>query len=202
MEPFAKTYVESLGDKDYNPAADSNQNGIVNLYDALAMERNMTPLTKPGGGWAAVNLAPNDAANFPGSKNSGGRTFKETVTIDGYTTPGSVVLVDSTLGDYRFGSQALSTTAQGFFTVQATNTQGINTYDFKVLDPFGHQYIRSFPVYWTIYAEPNSPYHFKPSRKTTGGGRIGPRPAHEQTIGGPGSSGLGGASSGGSGTSG
>jgi hypothetical protein len=174
VEPFAKSYVESLGDKDYNPAADYNQNGIVNLYDALAMERNMTPLTKPGGGWAAVNLAPNDAANFAGSKNSGGRTFHENVTIDGYTTPGSVVLVDSSGGLYTFGSQALATDANGFFSVPAKNTQGINNFQFKILDPFGHQYIRDYPVFWIPYAVPNSNYHYKPSEKSSpGGGKIG-----------------------------
>jgi hypothetical protein len=170
VEPFAKSYVESLGDKDYSPAADYNQNGIVNLYDALAMERNMTPLTKPGGGWASVNLAPNDAANFPGSKNSGGRTFHENVTIDGYTTPGSVVLVDSSGGLYTFGSQALATDANGFFSVPAKNTQGINNFQFKILDSFGHQYIRDYPVFWIPYAVPNSKYHYKPSKKSSSGG--------------------------------
>ena len=86
------------------------------------------------------------------------------MTINGYTTPGSIVLVDSNQGDYTFASQAVATNARGFFTVQATNTQGVNTYNFKILDPFGHQYIRSFPVYWTVYAESGSPYKFKPSK--------------------------------------
>jgi hypothetical protein len=163
-EAFAKTYVESRGDKDYNPAADYNQNGIVNLYDALTLERNMTPLTKRGGPWAAINLAPADELPYPGPKDSGADTSQKDVTIDGYTTPGSIVLVDSNQGDYTFASQALATNAQGFFTVQAKNTQGVNTYNFKILDPFGHQYIRSFPVYWTTYAEPGSPIKFKSSK--------------------------------------
>jgi hypothetical protein len=163
------TTVQKAG---YNPAADYNQNGVVNLYDALALERNMTPLRKPGGGWVAINLAPNEQINFAGSKNSGGTTFDEKVNINGYTTPGSIVLVDSKLGDYTFASQALSTDANGFFTVKATNTSGINTFNFKVLDPFGHQYIRSFPVFWIPYAVPNSMYHYKPSKKTSGLGKI------------------------------
>jgi Dockerin type I domain len=163
-QAFAKTYVESIGDEDYKSSADYNQNGIVNLYDALAMERNMTPMTRRGGPWAAINLAPSDEIPYPGPKDSGGDTAKKDVTIDGYTTPGSIVLVDSNQGDYTFASQALATNAQGFFTVQATNTSGVNTYNFKILDPFGHQYIRSFPVFWTTYAEPGSPIQSKPSK--------------------------------------
>jgi hypothetical protein len=177
-QAFAKTYVTKPGQSGpiktgYDPAADYNQNGIINLYDALALERNMTPLTKPGGPWAAINLSPADQISYPGPKTSGGQTFHTNVTIDGYTTPGSIVLVDSRLGDYRFASQALSTDARGFFTVPATNTSGINTYNFKILDPFGHQYIRSFPVFWIPYAVPNSKYVYKPSKKTSGGGKIG-----------------------------
>jgi hypothetical protein len=173
---FAPTYVSKPRDPKYNLAADSNQNGIINLYDALTMERNMTPLRPPADGWAAINLAPSDQITFPGPKNSGGATYAKRVIIEGYTTPGSVVLVDSTLGDYRFGSDALATDANGHFAVIAENTQGVNTYNFKILDPFGNQYIRSFPVYWIPYAVANSKFHYKPSKKTSGGGRIGGTP--------------------------
>jgi hypothetical protein len=203
VQPFANAYVESEGQAGYSAAADYNQNGIVNLYDALALERNMPISSKPREGLVAINLAPQDEIHYSGPKNSGGITSKKDVTIDGYTTPGSVVLVDSTGGDYTFGSLALPTNASGFFTVKAINTQGVNTYNFKIVDPFGHQYIRSFPVYWTTYAEPNSPYHYKPSKKTTGGGRINGAkgPAGGATTGGPGSSGLG-VTTGGGGTTG
>lgn len=164
--------VVSVNKSGYNPAADYNQNGVVNLYDALALERNMPRLKKPAGGWAVINLAPQDEVHFAGSKNSGGRTFNEHIVIDGYTTPGSIVLVDSTLGDYTFASKALSTTADGFFTTTATNTQGVNTYNFKILDPDGHQYIRSFPVFWIPYAVPDSKYVYKPSKEPSRGGKV------------------------------
>ena len=48
-----------------------------------------------------------------------GSPRSEVVTIDGYTTPGSIVLVDSKDGTYSFASQALPTDARGFFTVSA-----------------------------------------------------------------------------------
>ncbi len=174
VQAFAKTYATKPGSSGpnkngYNAAADYNQNGLINLYDALALERNMTPLTKPGGGWAAINITPADALPYPGSRSSGGDTNDEKITINGYTTPGSIVLVDSTLGDYTFESQALATGANGFFSVKAENTQGVNTYNFKILDPFGHQYIRSFPVFWTAYAKPDSKYTSSLPRRPLGG---------------------------------
>lgn len=172
LEPFAKSYAEKLNQSDYNAAADYNQDGIVNEYDALMMEGNMTALRKPGGPWTVIHLAPQDSYATGGPTDSGGVTIKEDVVIDGYTTPGSIVLQDSSAGDYTFGAKALPTTTGGFYTTTETNSQGVNTYNFKVLDPYGHQYIRSFPVYWTTYAEPNSPYHYTPSKKSTKGQKI------------------------------
>lgn len=192
-QAFAPAYASSTGQDGYVASADYNQNGVVNLYDALALERNMPIPPRPREYLVALNLAPQDAIYHGGSKSSSVTSHKD-VTIDGYTTPGSLVLVDSTLGDYTFGSLALPTAASGYFRVsKVENTSGINTYNFKVLDPFGHQIIRSFPVFWTTYAEPNSPYVFKPSKKSVGGGKIGTAgPLKGATTGGPGSSGLSG----------
>lgn len=171
-QAFANTYATKPGQAGYIAAADYNQNGVINQYDAMALERNMPILSKPGGPWAAINIAPNDAWKASPSVNLGGETSLKYVQINGYTTPGSIVLVDSTLGNYSFGSAALPTDGNGFFTVTAENTLGINLYNFKVLDPFGHQYIRSFPVFWQTYAKPDSPYVFRPTKITLGGGRI------------------------------
>jgi Dockerin type I domain len=177
VQAFANTYAESSGEADYKASADSNQNGIINLYDALALERNMPPLSKPNSGWAVVNLAPQDQIHFSGPKNSGGITLNRKITIDGYTTPGSIVLVDSKDGTYSFGSQALPTDGRGFFTIDAAasgSSAGVTTYNFKILDPFGHQYIRSFPVYWIPFAQPGSRYVYAPSKPHKyGTGKIG-----------------------------
>ncbi len=168
---FAQTYVSKPSEPEYNVAADYNQNGIINIYDALALERNISPLTRRGPAWASINLTPQDAAHYSGPQESGGDTNKQYVTIDGYTTPGSLVLVDSTLGNYKFGSQAIATDANGFFSIQAKNTQGSNTYNFEILDPFGHQYIRTYPVFWIPFGAPGS--KLKSSSGSKGGGRIG-----------------------------
>lgn len=171
-QAFVNTYPARTNQSGYYAAADSNQNGIINQYDAMALERNMPPYRKPGGGWTLINLAPQDLIKHSQSINSGSATTKKNITIVGYTTPGSIVLADSTLGDYTFGSTALSTDARGFYSTKAINTSGVNIYNFKILDPYGHQYIRSFPVFWTTYAKPNSPYVYEPSLPSPGGGRI------------------------------
>jgi hypothetical protein len=177
VEAFASTYGSSPGDSNYLTSADYNQNGVINLYDALALERNMPPLSRPNSGWAVVNLAPQDEIHFSGPTVSGAATLKQDITIDGYTTPGSLVLVDSKDGTYTFGSQALPTDARGFFTVNAVasgNNAGLSTYNFKIVDPFGNQYIRSFPVLWIPFAMPGSKFNYKPAKPHRyGTGRIG-----------------------------
>jgi hypothetical protein len=164
---FASTYASKPGEPAYNPAADYDQNGVINIYDAKALERNMPPLTKPGPSWAAINLAPQDAAHYSGPQNSGGDTNKQFITIDGYTTPGSIVLLDSTQANYKFGSAAVSTDANGFFSFPAENTQGDNTYNVEILDPFGYQYIRTYPVFWIPFGAPGSKLK-SPSKSKSG----------------------------------
>src|SRR5262249_31698753 len=67
---FAEAYGSSQGNPNYNVAADFNQNGAVNLYDAKALEHNMTPLTPSIPLSAQVNLMPSQQAHYPTSKNS------------------------------------------------------------------------------------------------------------------------------------
>src|SRR5262249_54499914 len=114
---FAPSYSSRRGQPAYDPAADFNQNGVVNLYDAKALEHNIRPLTPDRPPTAAVNLLPTDQAHYSAPKTSGGQTFKKHVTINGYATPGSIVLEDSSLGDYSFSGRAVATDARGFFSI-------------------------------------------------------------------------------------
>src|SRR5262245_16448096 len=41
LQAFAPTYMSTIGSPNYNPAADFNHNGIINLYDAKAILRNL-----------------------------------------------------------------------------------------------------------------------------------------------------------------
>ena len=45
LQAFAPTYMSRAGSPNYNPAADFNHNGIINLYDAKALLRNLAPIS-------------------------------------------------------------------------------------------------------------------------------------------------------------
>jgi len=156
LTSFARGYESRPRNPNYNAAADFNLNGIINLYDAKALMQNMPPLTPDVLLQSAVNLLPADQAHYAASKNSGGSTFLKDVTIVGHTTPGSLVITDSKADDYTFTGAAVATNAAGFFEVKVKNTEGINNNDFLILDPFGHQLIRDFPIFWISFAAPGS----------------------------------------------
>jgi hypothetical protein len=103
-----------------------------------------------------INLMPADQAHYAAPKNSGGSTLEEHITIEGHTIPGSIVLEDNSKGFYKWDGGVVATDSQGNFSVTETNTQGENTYNFLVIDPFGRQLIRSFLVYWIPFAAPGS----------------------------------------------
>ena len=159
LQAFAHAYGARLGDSNFNPAADFNQNGVINLYDAKALLHNMMPLTPKLPLTARLTLAPQDQIHYSGPTNLGGDTLQQTVTILGHTTPGSLVIEDNNTSRlpggtqaYKFTGPAFATDANGFFSVTSTNTTGLNNNDFLILDPFGQQMIIDFPVFWIPYA--------------------------------------------------
>ena len=156
LQPFAAAYETSPGNPKYNPAADFNHDGIVNQVDAKALMENMPALTPNVPLQLVMNLLPADQVPFAASKNSGGSTMNKDVTIEGHTMPGSIVLEDNSNGFYKWNGGAIATDANGNFSVTETNTDGVNTYNFLVIDPYGRQLIRSFPVYWIPFAAPGS----------------------------------------------
>jgi hypothetical protein len=156
LQPFASAYETVPGNPNYNLAADFNHDGIVNQIDAKALMENMPPLTPKVPLQLVMNLLPADQAHFAASKNSGGSTFKQNITIEGHTMPGSIVLEDNSNGFYKWDGGAIATDANGNFSVQETNTDGVNTYSFLIIDPYGQQLIRSYPVFWIPFAAPGS----------------------------------------------
>lgn len=156
LQGFASAFLSVPGDPNYNPAADFNQDGIVNLVDAKALMQNMAPVTPDVPLQLVMNLLPADQVHYAAPKNSGGSTMKKDVTIVGHTMPGSIVLEDNTSGYYKWDGGAIATDANGNFTVNETNTDGVNTYNFLIIDPYGQQMIRSYPVFWIPFAAPGS----------------------------------------------
>jgi hypothetical protein len=156
LAPFAQAYESTRGSSSYNPAADFNQNGIVNLYDAKAIMQNMPGNQARIPLFVVTNLAPGDQARYPTPRNSGGATLKQDVTILGRTIPGSIVIEDNSDGFFTFDGPAYPTDASGNFAIPVQNSQGINTFEFLILDPYGRQIIRSFPIFWLPFAAPGS----------------------------------------------
>ena len=156
LQAFSSAYLSVPGGPNYNTAADFNQDGIVNQVDAKALMENMPHLTPNVPLQLVMNLLPADQVQYAASKNSGGSTMKKVVTIEGHTMPGSIVLEDNSKGYYKWDGGAVATDANGNFTVTETNTQGVNTYNFLIIDPYGRQLIRSYPVFWIPFAAPDS----------------------------------------------
>jgi hypothetical protein len=156
LQPFASAYETVPGDPNYNLAADFNHDGIVNQIDAKALMQNMSPLAPNVPLQLVMNLLPADQVHFAASQNSGGSTFQENITIVGHTIPGSIVLEDNSTGYYKLDGSAIATDANGNFSVNETNTQGVNAYNFLIIDPYGRQLIRSYPVFWIPFAAPGS----------------------------------------------
>ena len=161
LELFAPAYNTTLGEAEYNPAADFNRNGVVNLYDAKVMLHNMAPLTPKIPLDVRVHLAPGDQVPFSGTVNSGGVTAKRVVTVVGYTTPGSLVFEDTnvkrqnlvgTTQNYTWHGPAHVADANGFFSFQVTNKEGLNNNDFLIIDPYLQQKIIDLPIVWTLFA--------------------------------------------------
>ena len=106
LQAFAPSYMSQQGELTYNPAADFNLNGVINLYDAKALLDNMAPLTPDLPLTARLTLAPQDQIHYSGPNNLGKDTFQQVVTILGHTTPGSLVITDNNTSRLPGGTQA------------------------------------------------------------------------------------------------
>jgi hypothetical protein len=148
LHAFPKSYLTRSGDANFAPAADANLNNQIGQQDARNLIRNLKPLTPKIPLKVDLTLAPEDAVRGHVPSTSGGHTYHETVTILGRTTPGSIVLADGGLGNYSFEGPAIATDAQGNFSVKAKNVDGINNNNFLVIDPYGQQVVRDFPIYY------------------------------------------------------
>ena len=140
----------------YNAAADFNQDGIVNQIDAKALEQNMPPYTKHPLN-LVMNLTSRRSGSLRDAQNSG-RHDVEARTSRSWarTLPGSIVIQDGTQGYYKWTGPAYATNANGYFTAPEKLTQGINTFNFLIIDPSGQQLVRTFPIFWLPFAAPGS----------------------------------------------
>jgi hypothetical protein len=144
---FAPAYFSHRGGPNYNPRADVNNNGIIGMDDAFAIEQNLVAPGPPRPLALDIRLVPADQIHgHTGAKNSGGITYKTAVTIVGKTTPGSIVLTDSPAGDYTFTGPFLFADANGLFSIRQSLTDGLTNTEFTIVDPQGHRLLRAFPI--------------------------------------------------------
>lgn len=159
---FAPSMNRKIGDPLYNPAADFNHNGIVNLYDAKALMQNVQPLTPPMKQDAKLHLAPGDQPRWNATTTSGASTVVRQTVLVGKTTPGSLIIEDNPQVNglpgsnqaYKFTGPAHVADANGYFSFPSSypNEEGLNNNDLLFLDPFGHEMILTLPVFWIPYA--------------------------------------------------
>ncbi|MGE5754485.1 MAG: hypothetical protein ACM35G_02030 [Planctomycetaceae bacterium] len=156
LKAFTQANLTTSHDALYNPAADANRNGFIGRGDGQFLVRNLRPLTPKIPLKVDLTLAPEDQVHGHVSSNSGGHTDHERPTILGHTTPGSLVFTDSGLGDYTFTGPALYADQNGNFSFRVQNREGLNNFEFLVIDPYGQQTIRAFPIFWIPFAAKGS----------------------------------------------
>ena len=147
LRAMAKAYLTKVGDPRFNPADDLNHDGKVNQIDARILGK-LLPKPAPGTRLTlALHLAPGQQFRHPGTYNSGAITRLGKVTILGKTIPGSLVFADSSQGLYKFDGPLLPTDARGRFTYTLRLKDKLTATDsFLVIDPFGHQLVRNYPI--------------------------------------------------------
>ncbi len=150
LSAYANAYLTHVGQPNYNPAVDVNHNGIVAMGDSIPLLRSLAPITPRAPLRLLLNLAPGDQVNTPHPSNSGGVTRQaKQVTIIGKTTPNSLVFTDDANNDFKFrGGTAIPVDSAGFFSLTVTFNSPfkIAQHDFLVIDAFGHQLRRDFPI--------------------------------------------------------
>lgn len=146
LELFQSAYLTTPQDAFYNPAADANRNGFVGIGDGQLLLRNLTPLTPPIPLDVALALAPGQFAHGTKQQNSGGITRLSKVTVVGRTTPGSLIFSDSGLGNFTFTGAVTYADADGNFSFNFTLKDELTTTGYLVMDPFGQQTTRLFPI--------------------------------------------------------
>ena len=161
LKAFAAAYLSHYGQPRYNPALDFNHNGVIGQPDVNPILRALAPFTPHRRQQVDLTLAPGDQVHGQHPANSGGVTRQDVVTILGKTTPNSIVFTDKLTGpragNYRFTGPAIAVDAEGNFsqTIVLSTPRGkgqhrpqgaLTNVDYLVIDPFGHQTIRDFPI--------------------------------------------------------
>jgi hypothetical protein len=155
LSEFAKAYLSHVGQPSYNPVVDVNHTGFIGMAAGVKIVKSLAPITPKAVLTLTLTLAPGQQANTPHPANSGGVTRKTgTITIIGHTVPNSLVFTDDKNNDFKFrGGSVIPVDSSGFFSTTVTLTSKATTssyligqHNFLVIDPFGQQLRRAFPI--------------------------------------------------------
>ena len=148
LTAFTRAYQSHSGEANYDPALDLNHNRQVGQEDGKRLLRTLPPLSPNIPLKLVVSLAPQDRIKGHHPANSGGVTFDKTPSVIGHTTPGSLVFTGTGTVDLKLRGPAFVADAAGNFSVPVKLNDGINQFDLLVVDAYGHQTLRAFPILW------------------------------------------------------
>jgi hypothetical protein len=153
LDEFAKAYLTRVGQPNYNPVFDLNHDGQIGQGDARLLLHSLPPVSRDIPLTITVTLAPQDKARGHVPQNSGGVTHNQNPTILGHTTPGAIIFTGTGTLDLKLRGPVLVADAHGNFSYTDHLTDGINQLDFQAVDPYGHQTLRAFPIYWLDFGK-------------------------------------------------
>lgn len=155
LREFTQHYPSRIGEPNYDPAFDLNHNGLIGQGDGKLLLRALPPVAPRRPLRLAVTLAPESQAKGSVPTNLGGVTQTGTPTILGRTSPGALIFTGTGLVDLRLTSPALVADERGNFSTTFDVTTGsesaIKQFDLMVVDRYGQQYLRAFPILWTQF---------------------------------------------------
>jgi hypothetical protein len=150
LQAYAKAYDSFLGQAAYNLAYDFHGTGYIGQNDSAPILGALAAITPRVPFRIVMNLAPGEQIQGNHTTNSGGVTYRPSVTVIGHTTPNSIVFFDKTKaavpGNYKFRGGAIAVNSQGVFSVPYKLDLGLTNTDYLIITPFGQRMIHDFPI--------------------------------------------------------
>jgi hypothetical protein len=153
LQAFTEAYLTRFGDPNYKRTLDLNHNGQIGQEDGRILLHSLPPMSQRIPLTLNLTLASHDKAKGHVPTDLGGVTHRKDPTVLGHTTPGALIFTGAGTLDLKLRGPAVVADAKGNFSLMVDLTDGINQHDFQAVDPFGHQTLRAFPIYWLDFAK-------------------------------------------------
>ncbi len=158
LQDYSKAYLSFSTDKKYNPAYDFNGTGFIGQNDATPILRGLASITPRVPFKLNLALAPGQQIFTHHPSINGAATRLGMVTIEGRTTPNSIVFYDALVnnrfgfaGNLKYQGGAVLSDAQGRFQLTTPLTplskNSLTTQAFLIRTPFDQQITRIFPIF-------------------------------------------------------